>query len=328
MELLKQLYLTHSPSRKEAKMAKLIMRELDQIGIPYVEGDLGQIYSIHNKGPMVCAHMDQVQFQAATNVVYNRGKLYGTDKKGHLRGLGADDKNGIWICLNLIKDYPELNFIFSTCEEMGGNIQYVLDFSEELEDVTYCLVFDRKGGSDIISVENGYCEIDLLADLEELGMGFKGATGTFSDCDHLSMHLPCVNISCGYHGAHTTGEYTVPTELLHSLDFGRTILRTMWNEEYHKPMASVFDRSPRPIFYEAPRHAVGKWSNVRGTTAAVLNGTATTAGTEEVATWQEEEFEDYYLCDGCYQEFSEDEAERMNGECPYCSHGKIILEKA
>ena len=42
--------------------------------------------------------------------------------------IGADDKNGIYICLKLIEKYGnDINFIFSECEEIGGHIDKILD---------------------------------------------------------------------------------------------------------------------------------------------------------------------------------------------------------
>ena len=51
---------------------------------------------------MINAHQDQVQVHKTDYVILERGCLYGVNEKGKLTGLGADDKNGVWICLNLL----------------------------------------------------------------------------------------------------------------------------------------------------------------------------------------------------------------------------------
>ncbi len=222
IELLKSLYWIHSPSGYEEGIQGFIRQYLYTKGIKFETDSDNQIYSLDNKDkPLLVAHSDQVRFKPLSTLTETNKRIYGNSN------LGADDKNGIWILLNLLVEYPDLNFIFSTEEEQGGNIDTLLHIEQEsLLDIPYCLVFDRKGGSDIIGYRNQYCTFDFENDVLEIAesYGFESSSGIWSDCDQIEYYLNCINISCGYHKAHTDKEYTVKKELINSLELGKAII--------------------------------------------------------------------------------------------------------
>lgn len=222
IELLKQLYWIHSPSGYEEGLQGFIRQKLYLMGIPFETDDYNQIYRLDSiDKPLVVAHSDQVKHKPLSILTETNKKIYGNSN------LGADDKNGIWIILNLLIEYPDLNFIFSTEEEIGGNIKNLLYTEEEnLYNIPYCLVFDRKGKSDIVGASNDYCSMAFDNDVEKIGKsyGFKSSWGAWSDCDELREYINCCNISCGYYQAHTIKEYTVKKDLINALEFGKSII--------------------------------------------------------------------------------------------------------
>jgi hypothetical protein len=221
IELLKSLYWINSPSGSEHGMSGFISMTLNNMKVNFKTDQYFQIYSLRNtKYPIVCCHIDQIGQNPISKLTGKKGIITGN------RNIGADDKNGIWICLELIKRNPDINFIFSTCEEIGGNIASLLAIND-ISEFPYCLVFDRKGSSDIIGTKNDYCSIEFESAIAGLGKGFgyKPAQGIFSDCNALSYYINCVNLSCGYYNAHTDKEYTVLSELLNALEFGNAITR-------------------------------------------------------------------------------------------------------
>jgi di/tripeptidase len=205
MKLLEQLYFIHSPSKGEKAMSKFIRKYLQKIGITDFEVLGNQIYRVKSNTILLAAHMDQVQTEQCEKLfIRNKNEVHGD------KGIGADDKNGIWIILNLLKKFKDISFIFSDQEECGGNIKTVFqkidkEDSKKLATIKYSLVFDRRSGSDIIGKLNSYCESDLLNAVETLGkeFGYKTTQGMWSDCDQISLYVPCVNLSCGYYDPHT-----------------------------------------------------------------------------------------------------------------------------
>lgn len=223
IELLKTLYWIHSPSGFECGIQGFIRSCLTEMGIRFEVDDLDQTYYLSNKNmPLLVSHTDQVSNSPISRLKETEFIIKGDDN------LGADDKNGIWIILSLLKENPNLNFCFSNKEEMGGDIDYLLADNEDiLGEISYALVFDRRGSSDIIGNMNGYCSIKFEEEICEVGksFGYSIGMGTFSDCDEISKYLNCVNLSCGYYRAHSVNEYTNKKHLINALEFGKEIIK-------------------------------------------------------------------------------------------------------
>ena len=108
MEKLMALYNISSPSGKEGKIAGFIIGELRRMGIPFRQDRYGNIYAVKGNResyPCVVAHMDEVHRRKtgsyAAHLVAD-SMIVGYDhKRKRMTGIGADDKNGIWICLKL-----------------------------------------------------------------------------------------------------------------------------------------------------------------------------------------------------------------------------------
>jgi tripeptide aminopeptidase len=230
-QLLRNLYTTHSPSLQETKISALVRGELDTMKIKYDVDKLGQIWKINPGKPLMIAHMDQVQKTACVKVMTFKNSIYGFDDKGKLSGLGADDKNGIYIILNMIEKFrDDMSFIFSVGEEIGGRLYHVLDNINLTPEIApYGLIFDRKGSSDIIGSSNNYCCDDLEKAVEVLSgnMKYKASYGTFSDCDELAKWIPCVNLSCGYYDAHSENEHTKVGDLFRAVQLAEVLLGSL-----------------------------------------------------------------------------------------------------
>ena len=110
MEKLMALYGISSPSGREGKMAKFIIEELKKMEIPFRQDRYGNIYAIKGNResyPCVVAHMDEVHRRKtgsyAAHLVAD-SMIVGYDhKRKRMTGIGADDKNGIWICLKCLE---------------------------------------------------------------------------------------------------------------------------------------------------------------------------------------------------------------------------------
>ena len=239
MQLLKQLYKIHSPSGSEKKLRKFIKdwirrnvpeaeMEQDAIGNLYVKKGICETY------PCLVAHMDQVQKTHSHDfqVVEAGDVFFGFSLKNvQLEGLGADDKNGIWIALKCLKKYPIMKCCFFVQEEIGciGSSKCDMAFFSDCRWVIQC---DRKGKGDLIWNIGGWTELCSKEFLEDIGyerFGYKKETGMMTDVEALKnrgLKVSALNMSCCYYRPHTDCEFTRKSELLNTLAFVENIITT------------------------------------------------------------------------------------------------------
>lgn len=161
MEKLMALYGISSPSGREGKMAKFIIEELKRMEIPFRQDRYGNIYAVKGNResyPCVVAHMDEVHRRKtgsyAAHLVAD-SMIVGYDhKRKRMTGIGADDKNGIWICLKCLEDCKMVKCAFFVQEEVGciGSSHADMSFFSDCRFVIQC---DRKGNGDMVTQING-----------------------------------------------------------------------------------------------------------------------------------------------------------------------------
>lgn len=219
MELLTDLYKISSPSRKEKDMIRFITARLDAMSVPYELDKYGNIYATKGKSktyPCVVSHTDEVHPKRSKGyevVNFRNEIIFGYDAhQKHLLGIGADDKNGIWVCLKCLEEYEHMKCAFFMGEEEGciGSNRANMAF---FDDCRYVLQCDRKGNSDIITSISGteLCSEDFLSDIHLSDHGYKVTHGLQTDVAVLKkrgLEVSCVNLSCGYYNPHSHEEYT------------------------------------------------------------------------------------------------------------------------
>ena len=65
-------------------------------------------------------------------------------------GLGADDKNGLFIALECLASYDAIKCAFFVGEEIGCKGSGAVDISF-FDDCRYCIQIDRRGNSDMVT---------------------------------------------------------------------------------------------------------------------------------------------------------------------------------
>lgn len=227
---------------KTSTIEQAVMKTLKYYDIPFYLDDFGNIFSVrYPDRPLLNAHMDSVQgvMQFPSDMKFQR-----SDKGQIFKGdycLGADDKVGLYIALNYLRDNPNTNFLFTQGEETGllGVTDWVRNYSKSLDRVTFGLTLDRRGAGDILCTQNSYGTQefeDILAEVSATGgHGFTPARGTCSDADKLSNYISCANLSVGYYGAHTQSEYVVMSEVFGTEDFVRDIIEQVGDIKFDKP---------------------------------------------------------------------------------------------
>lgn len=131
--------------------------------------------------------------------------------------LGADDKAGVCVLLQMIFEKIPGHYIFFRAEEEGciGSLEYKKFYYKQIN-YSHCVAFDRFGYNDIVICQN---EINtastnfatsLAINLKKTSKNFlnlKAANGGMTDSGVFKYVISeCVNISCGYFYNHTLNE--------------------------------------------------------------------------------------------------------------------------
>ena len=134
--------------------------------------------------------------------------------------LGADDKLGCYIMCRLLEAGVPGLYVFHIGEECGGiGSTYISNTTPEVVDnMDYCVAFDRMGYNDIITNQSGgRCCSDTFADalakqmnakLPPMKQMAKSTGGTFTDsANYTKLIAECTNVAVGYKNQHGTSEY-------------------------------------------------------------------------------------------------------------------------
>ena len=179
----------------------------------------GFLYAKGNIPVLVVAHMDTVHHNLCENIIVENGKMSSPE------GIGGDDRCGVFIIMNLIKEL-HCSVLLCEDEEIGAVGADKFIKSEYVSDVNvnYIVEFDRRGNNDAVfySCANQKFE-DFICD----NTGFKKAYGSFSDISVLAPALKtaAVNLSCGYYNAHTKDEYVIYDEMMDVIDAAHALIK-------------------------------------------------------------------------------------------------------
>lgn len=252
MNLLKKLYEIHSPSGNERAMKKFIKGYVKK-HIPRVTfrsdhvGNLYMTRGISETYPCIVAHLDQVQREHSKDfkAIETEDIIFGYSPKNRKReGLGADDKNGIWIALKCLEKYECIKVAFFVSEEIGcvGSRGADMNF---FEDTRFVIEPDRRGYEDlIIDISfTSLCSNDFLRDIGFERFGYKEESGMMTDVLELKergLGVSCINLSCGYYEPHSDEEFTVKKDLLNCLRLVEHIIENCQSVYPHENLDSGY----------------------------------------------------------------------------------------
>lgn len=229
-ELLKSLYKVFSPSMNEKKMRRFIKRHINNniCGVTIVQDRAGNLLITKGESdsyPCICAHMDQVQHLHPKDFtcVENDDVIFGYSPKERKQcGLGADDKNGLFIALECLASYDAIKCAFFVGEEIGCKGSGAVDISF-FDDCRYCIQIDRRGNSDMVTnIYSEMCSEEFIRDVDCRSHGYEISEGLMTDVAELrekGVGVSCINLSCGYYEPHTDYEFTSKPDLQKCYDF-------------------------------------------------------------------------------------------------------------
>ena len=227
-------------------MIKFLCSYIKQLSgnISISKDKFGNLYVVKGESetyPCLVSHIDQVshcKHSKDFKAVETGDIIFGySPKNRRFENLGADDKNGVWICLECLKKYDSIKIVFFREEETGchGSSETVMSF---FDDVRFVIQPDRKGNSDLIT-SIGYSELcseEFIEAIEPEKWNYKEESGLMTDVMALKekgLGVSCINASCGYYNPHTDEEITVKKDLLKCLLFVEHIIEDCTNVYPH-----------------------------------------------------------------------------------------------
>lgn len=158
------------------------------------------------------AHMDTV-FEVPSEIFYDKER----NVMWSPSGMGADDRTGIFLILQIIKEGFKPHIIFTTGEEKGCVGSGILAGQKcPFKDLRYMIQLDRRGTNDCVFYD---CDNkDFVSYVEKFG--FSEALGSFTDISELcpKWKVAGVNLSVGYKDEHTKQERLYVTPMFATLE--------------------------------------------------------------------------------------------------------------
>jgi len=206
----------------EEKVREYVLDLLPEFMDNVWSDEAGNVLGIKNygKGPviLISAHMD---IREPFSIGSNLQKLDGVWKRD-IGILGADDRAGMAIIFNILRDLHEnffqgtLKVAFTVEEEQGQYGAKSIDKSF-FESVDYAISLDRRNGSDVVNKSRfmKYGSDHYSKVFERASMilwneqhRYYSTEGGISDLQIWSlMGIESVNLSIGYYNEHTDREY-------------------------------------------------------------------------------------------------------------------------
>lgn len=209
-------------TQKELK--EILPRELLKAGYNVVSGN-GYIYAKGTLPVLLTAHMDTVHTEKMKDF-YEYVNTKGEHIISSPQGIGGDDRCGIYMILQIIKDFKP-SILFCEDEEIGGlgSDKFCrTEFIKELSELNFLIELDRANGKDAVFYD---CDNEEFTKFIEDNTGYEKAWGSFSDISNLApvCGVAAVNLSCGYYHAHTLGEEVNVEEMLNTIETVKYLLQ-------------------------------------------------------------------------------------------------------
>jgi putative aminopeptidase FrvX len=251
-ELLKSVLSVPSKTYQEEQMVDFITNWLTENNIPFFVDGMSNIYATKQTDenieyfPCVVAHTDTVHnidtinvreglLPNAQNQMKPSLKAYNDD--GDPTGIGGDDKCGIYACLELLKELPNLKASFFVSEETGCHGSRRAD-KNFFKNVGYAIQFDAPGNWMVSEFCMGVQLFDRTTEFftscdEVLTEGFdkrqKYQSHPYTDVYALKQlfDFSCINFAIGYYNYHTPNEYVIIEDVYSGIETGKKMIEKL-----------------------------------------------------------------------------------------------------
>lgn len=206
------------------------MAELEKLGYT-PEFDGNNIYAKGTFPVLLAAHMDTWFRNPITKIIQEGNKLSSP------QGIGGDDRCGIYMVLELVKEF-HCSVLLSTYEEVfdsySGSVYDFInsEYRPKSLDVDYVMEFDEPGKDGVVYYEIGNRAFEKF--IEQDGYFTRHDSDGQTDIRFITVayNLAGVNIPCGYYCNHFEDEYINFDETEASLNVARKILKRTAHKKF------------------------------------------------------------------------------------------------
>jgi di/tripeptidase len=276
LELLKDVLSVPTKTYQEERMVAFLVNWLTENNIPHFVDEHNNVYATKQESPelpedfyfpCVISHTDTVHNIDTINIHEEMlNNAQGEEKlsykayndEGNPTGIGGDDKCGVFACLTLLQELPNVKAAFFVSEETGCHGS--LKASEEFfENVGYGIQFDapenwmvteRCFGQVLFDRDSEFfesCDKVLTEGMDNNYMEYMVHPYTDVYALRGKFDFSCINISIGYYNYHTKHEYVVVEDVFNGIDMGKKMIESLGNKLHHKK-ASQYDWRTRNVF--------------------------------------------------------------------------------
>ena len=259
-QLLKDVLSVPTKTYNEEKMIEFLTNWLKTNGYDYYVQDNGNIYVTKTTDevnedfyyPCVVAHTDTVHEIDTINIQevdlpnYQgeiKPSLMSFNDEGIQTGIGGDDKAGIFACLVLLQELPNIKVAFFVSEETGCHGSFAAD-DEFFKDVGYAIQFDAPGnwmvseycsGTQLFSRDSEFFEVcqEIIHETFEGREIFQRHPYTDVMALKQKYDFSCINFAIGYYNYHTSKEYVVIDEVYNGIETGKRIIEKLGPRKHH-----------------------------------------------------------------------------------------------
>ena len=271
--LLKEVLSVPTVSRHEGIMVEYLTNYLTNKGYNFQVDEHMNVYVTKQTSevveyfPCVVAHTDTVH--SLTNINVREEMLnnaQGEEKlsykayndEGNPTGIGGDDKCGVFACLTLLQELPNVKAAFFVSEETGchGSLKASKEF---FKNVGYGIQFDAPEnwmitekcfGQVLFDRDTEFfeaCDKVLTEGMNQNDMEYMVHPYTDVYALRSKFNFSCINISIGYYNYHTKHEYVVVEDVFNGIDLGKKMIENLGNKLHYKKSVN-YDWKTRLVF--------------------------------------------------------------------------------
>jgi di/tripeptidase len=247
---------------------EFITNWLSENNIPFYIDEYQNIYATKQTFeveyfPCVIAHTDTVHNIDTINVKEETLKnaqgelkpaLKAYNDMGNPTGIGGDDKCGVYACLELLKELPNLKAGFFVSEETGCHGSKNAD-PKFFENVGYGIQFDAPENWMVSEYCMGVKLFDKESDFFKscdvvINENFNGRqlyqSHPYTDVYKLKQifNFSCINFSIGYYDYHTKYEYVIIEDVYSGIKTGKEMIEKLgyqkYTLEYEQPIYNLY----------------------------------------------------------------------------------------
>jgi len=203
--------------------------------------------------PCVSAHIDSVQpIERKYAVEQMNGFLVGIAKNGTRVGFGADDKTGVYICLEMLRRFDNIAVALFSAEEIGcqgaskiepaffDNVGYLIEFDCPAHD----MMSYSSGGQRLFANNDEFIKTAYPV-LQQRGIS-KWQDHPYSDVMMLRKRFDfsCLNLSSGYYNWHQKDELVKIADTANSLEMAEELVRALGEKQYTFRRGEIDESAP------------------------------------------------------------------------------------